>query len=232
MSSAHASPDPRAELDRWVTFDCYGTLIDWHAGFGQLLKPIAGPQTEALKHAYHRHERILQAQRPHRSYKQVLAASLRRATEELGIRLEPHAEQALVAGWHSMAAFPDVEPMLAGLRSLGCRLAVLTNCDDDLFAQTQRAFARPFDLVITAERVGQYKPHPAHFQQFAAATGAPRQTWVHVACSWFHDIAPARELGMQSVWLDRDRTGEDASAASRRVTSAAEVVAAVRALTA
>lgn len=232
MASADASSGSEAARHRWVTFDCFGTLIDWHVGFARLLTPIAGSQTTALMHAYHRHERILEAQQPHRIYKQVLAASLRRATEELGIGLEPAADQSLVAGWHSMTVFPDVEPMLAGLRNLGCRLAVLTNCDDDLFAQTQRAFARPFDLVITAERVGHYKPHPAHFQHFAALTGASRETWVHVACSWFHDIAPTRKLGIQNVWLDRDGTGEEAATASRRVVSAAQVVEAVRALTA
>jgi 2-haloacid dehalogenase len=106
---------------------------------------------------------------------------------------------------------------------MGCRLAVLTNCDDDLFAQTERAFRQPFDLVITAEQVGAYKPSSEHFERFAEAAGVSRHDWVHVACSWYHDIAPARTLGIQRVWLDRDRTGHDERAASARVESAADV---------
>src|SRR5262245_3151510 len=119
--------------------------------------------------------------------------------------------------------FDDVEPMLAALRQAGCRLAVLTNCDDDLFEETQRAFRQRFDLVVTAERVRDYKPSLAHFRYFARYTGATHETWVHVACSWYHDIAPARELALGRIWLDRDRTGEARSSASAYVQSAADV---------
>jgi 2-haloacid dehalogenase len=113
--------------------------------------------------------------------------------------------------------------MLASLRQAGCRLAVLTNCDDDLFEKTHQAFRQRFDLVITAERVRDYKPAPAHFHYFRRSTGVAREQWVHVACSWYHDIAPARELGVRCVWLDRDRTGEDPASASAYVQSAEEV---------
>jgi len=107
-------------------------------------------------------------------------------------------------------------------------LAVLTNCDDDLFAQTQRNFRQPFDLVITAEQVGDYKPSLKHFRKFAEVTGATSRDWMHVACSWFHDIAPARSLGIPRVWLDRDKTGEDPGTATARMESAAEVCAVIR----
>ncbi len=104
---------------------------------------------------------------------------------------------------------------------------MLTNCDDDLFEETQRAFRERFDLVVTAERVRDYKPSLAHFRYFARSTGAARDDWVHVACSWYHDIAPARELALAPVWLDRDRTGEDPSSASAYLQSAADVPDAV-----
>ena len=110
--------------------------------------------------------------------------------------------------------FGDVEPMLASLRRAGCRLAVLTNCDDDLFEATSVDSSKRFDLVVTAERVRDYKPALAHFRYFARSTGASRDDWIHVACSWYHDIAPARELALRRVWLDRDRTGEDPASAS------------------
>jgi 2-haloacid dehalogenase len=112
-------------------------------------------------------------------------------------------------GWASMRLFDDVEAMLAELRSRGYRLAVLTNCDEDLFAITHRLFRVPFDLVLTAERVRGYKPARWHFRGFERMAGVVRPHWVHVANSWYHDIAPARALGVRHVWLDRDRTGED-----------------------
>jgi phosphonatase-like hydrolase len=126
-----------------------------------------------------------------------------------------------------LPVFDDVEPMLAGLRAMGCRLAVLTNCDEDLFAKTQRAFRERFDLVVTAERVRDYKPSPAHFRFFSRSSGVSASDWVHVACSWYHDIGPARELGINRVWLDRDGTGEDPATATVHVRSAADVCEAV-----
>jgi 2-haloacid dehalogenase len=107
---------------------------------------------------------------------------------------------------------------------------VLTNCDDDLFEVTHRTFRSPFDLFVTAERVRGYKPAPWHFSAFRQITRVRRCNWVHVACSWYHDIAPARALGISSVWLDRERTGEDATMASAHVFSATDVAAAVEAV--
>jgi len=129
-----------------------------------------------------------------------------------------------------MSVFEDVEPMLAALRADGYRLAILTNCDEDLFGETQGAFRAPFDLVVTAERVRDYKPSPTHFHHFRRASGARPGEWVHVANSWFHDITPARELGIPRVWLDRDDTGQDPADACARVRSAADVPDAVRRL--
>jgi 2-haloacid dehalogenase len=120
--------------------------------------------------------------------------------------------------------------MLAALRAMNCRLGVLTNCYDDLFAQTQRAFQKPFDLVITAQQVKAYKPAHAHFHEFSRRTGVSAGDWVHVACSWFHDIVPTHELGVRSTWLDRENTGQDPALASIRVRTAAEVPAAVNRL--
>lgn len=212
---------------RWVTFDCYGTLVDWNAGFTAILEPLAGPRTRELIDVYHRHERILEAETPHRLYREVLTTGLLRAAEEIGLRLTEKQARKLPDKWGTLPVFPDVEPMLAGLRAEGYRLGVLTNCDDDLFAATQRLFILPFDEVVTAERVRDYKPSVSHFRFFERTTGVQRGNWVHVARSWYHDIAPAREFDVPRVWVDRDDSGEDAAAASRRVVSAIEVTAAV-----
>jgi 2-haloacid dehalogenase len=217
--------------ERWITFDCFGTLVDWHGGFASLLRPVAGERTGELIRAYHEFEPVLERDRPHRAYRDVLIEGVRRAAEKIGLPLAPGQAAALPAAWGTQPVFPDVEPALAALRASGWKLAVLTNCDVDLFAQTERGFARPFDLVVTAEQVKDYKPSTAHFRYFSRITGVREGDWVHAACSWFHDITPAREMGLPRIWVDRDRTGHDPAAASLRIESLAELPAAVARLT-
>jgi 2-haloacid dehalogenase len=182
-------------------------------------------------HAYYAHEAIVEGLKPHRSYKEVLVTALARATKECGVSMAPETARLLAEAWASMPVFDDVEPMLAELRREGWRLAVLTNCDEDLFAVTHQRFRTAFDLVLTAERVRGYKPAPWHFLGFERITRVDRRDWVHVANSWFHDIAPARALGIQHVWLDRDLTGEPGVPALAHVHSAAQVPAAASRLT-
>ena len=215
---------------RWVTFDCFGTLVDWRSGFAAILTPVFGDKTPDAMRVYDRFERILEAETPHRQYRDVLTAGLLRAAEDIGVPLSESQARRLPEQWGTMPLFADVEPMLAGLRAEGCRRAVLTNCDEDLFAETQRAFRAPFDLVVTAERVRDYKPSPTHFRYFSRTSGVRTGDWVHVANSWYHDIAPARDLGIPRIWLDRDDTGEDPAAASMRVRTAAQASEAIAAL--
>jgi len=215
---------------RWVSFDCFGTLVDWNRGFSTILAPLFGQRTAEVMRGYHAFERAVEGERPHRLYKDVLATALLRAATALGLDLSEAAARRLPLSWASQPLFADVEEMLAGLRAIGCRLAVLTNCDEDLFEQTHRSFRQPFDLVVTAERVRDYKPSLAHFHAFSQASGVAPEDWVHVACSWHHDIAPAKMLGIKRVWLDREGTGEDARAASAQVHSASEVCGTVKRL--
>lgn len=215
----------------WITFDCFGTLVDWNAGFASILAPLAGDKTPALLSAYHRFERQVEAERPHRLYKDVLTTSLVRAAHEVGVPMSEKQAGTLPASWDRLPVFGDVEPMLAALRAAGYKLAVLTNCDDDLFAQTQGMFVRPFDMVVTAEQVRDYKPSLTHFRRFEDL--ASPDDWIHVASSWHHDIAPARRFGIKRIWLDRDKAGpsepldEGASGATARIESASEVLAAI-----
>ena len=212
----------------WITFDCFGTLVDWHSGFSAIVRPFAGDRTEDLLRAYHRFEPQIEAERPHQLYRDVLATSLLLAAREIGIPLCEAEARALPDAWDSLPVFADVEPALAELRALGFRLGVLTNCDEDLFQRTQACFRQPFDMVVTAERVRDYKPSPAHFRYFYRASGVEMANWVHVACSWFHDIAPAREFGLARIWVDRDNTGEDLNSATARLTSAVDLAETVR----
>lgn len=208
---------------RWITFDCFGTLVNWRAGFAEALRPMAGASTEDVVRAYYAHEPPVERRTPHRLYKDVLAAALARAAEECGVSLPSGSAHVLAESWGAMPIFDDVEPMLADLRRDGWRLAVLTNCDDDLFALTHRRFRAPFDLVLTAERVRSYKPAPWHFRGFEQIARVDRRDWVHVANSFYYDIAPARALGIQYIWLDRDRTGEPDVSALAHVHTAADV---------
>jgi 2-haloacid dehalogenase len=216
---------------RWITFDCFGTLVDWQTGFAQALRPLAGDRTADVLRTYYAHEPIVERLRPHRSYKEVLVIALARAAQECGLSISADHARSLAEAWAAMRPFDDVEPMLAELRARGWKLAVLTNCDEDLFAMTHQQFRAPFDFVLTAERVRGYKPAPWHFLGFERLTRVDRRDWVHVANSWYHDIAPARALGIQHVWLDRDRTGESGVPALAHVHSAVDVTQAASRIT-
>jgi 2-haloacid dehalogenase len=183
--------------------------------------------TGKLLDAYHRHERLVEAEQPFRPYKQVLALSLSRAANEIGVALSDEQATVLSKEWHRQPLFDDVEPALALLRAAGWNLAVLTNCDENLFAQTHDCFRERFALVVTADRVRSYKPAAAHFKFFRERTGVRIEDWVHVACSWFHDIVPARELGLRHIWLNREREKQNA-AGTLRLYSAADLSAALQ----
>jgi 2-haloacid dehalogenase len=210
-----------------MTFDCFGTLVDWQTAFEAALGSLAGDRAGDLLRAYHEHERQVEREQPHRAYKYVLETALARAAREQGVALPSSAARTLQDAWASMRVFGDVEPMLDELRAGGWRLAVLTNCDDDLFAITHRLFEVPFDFVLTAERVRGYKPAPWHFRGFEQLMHVARRNWVHVANSVYHDVATAQALGIQHVWLDRERTDEPDVAPSAHVYSAADVPEAV-----
>lgn len=212
---------------RWITFDCFGTLVDWHSGFDAILRPLAGERTPELIAAYHGFERELEAERPHRLYRDVLQQGVLRAAESIGLSVTPAQAATLPGRWDTMPVFADTEPALVALRAAGWKLAVLTNCDRDLFARTQQCFRQPFDLVVTAEDVRDYKPALTHFRHFWRVSGVGQGNWVHAACSFFHDIAPAREMGIPRIWVDRERTGEDPGAATRRIAALAELSDAV-----
>jgi 2-haloalkanoic acid dehalogenase type II len=190
-----------------VTFDCYGTLIDWERGIGDAFETAARADGVALDRAallaaYHAIEPVVQAER-YRSYREVLALTARRVAERLGWRLDAGRESFLPESLPSWPAFPDTNGTLRRLAQAGHGLAILSNVDDDLLAGTRRHLAVAFDFVITAQQVGSYKPAPAHFEAARKRIGDAR--WLHVAQSYFHDIVPTRRLGVPSAWINRKR---------------------------
>ncbi|HEY7178950.1 MAG TPA: HAD family hydrolase [Gaiella sp.] len=172
-------------MDRWATFDCYGTLVDWNAG---LAAALGDP---SLLARYHEVEPVVQADDPGLSYRDVLRETARR----VGVEADP-AET--LPGW---PVFPDVRPELESARSRGWRLAILTNSDRDLIEASIESIGVPFDLAVVASEIGSYKPAHRHWEAFAEQAG--RLPDVHVAQSHFHDVVPANALGIPTVWINR-----------------------------
>ena len=188
-----------------LTFDCYGTLIDWEAGIAaavrlQLGDAVAGVSDEEIVAAFAAVEH--EAEVPYKSYREVLALSLRGIGERLGAPVGDAQARGFGSSVGQWPAFADSAATLARLQER-FKLAVITNCDDDLFAQSERRLGVSFDYVITAQQAGSYKPDHANFQLAFERIEEPRERILHVAQSLFHDHVPAKALGMTSVWIDR-----------------------------
>ena len=213
--------------DRWLTFDCFGTLIDWRHGIqttGDLLFPGSGAR---FLDAYVRLEADVEGEGSFKRYRAVLTETTRRAARHLELDLKPDDATALVSTIPYWPVFADVGAALGELRKSGWKLALLTNCDRDIIALTQRRLPAPFDAVVTAEDVSAYKPDPAHFRRFQSAFGSFADAWIHVAQSYFHDIRPARELGIQRIWVNRQREKDDPTLADAVISGLAELPSAV-----
>ena len=198
--------------ERWLTFDCFGTIVSWQKGFPEILASVAGERSEELANAYHRFEAQIESG-PYRTYRAVLHDALRLAADEIGLALSDGQCGVLAERWERQPVFPDSGPAMDAAKRAGWKIAALTNCDRDLFERTKATLPFTFDAVVTAQDVRSYKPAHGHFVRFAES-GVSREHWIHVACSYFHDVRPAHELGIRCVWIDRDRTGEDPSLAA------------------
>jgi 2-haloacid dehalogenase len=191
-----------AERERWATFDCYGTLIDWNGGIRRELQRLFGEDRAApLLVRYHELEPEIQAAEPTLSYREVMSIALERLAGEDGVDLGPGERDALGRSLPAWAAFPEVPEALRDARSRGWRLGILSNSDPDLIDASIERLCVPFDDAITASEIGSYKPAHGHWLAFEERHG--RLPDVHVGASIFHDVAPARELGIPSVWVNR-----------------------------
>jgi len=190
-------------VERWATFDCYGTLIDWNGGIGRELERLFGPaRSGEMLRAYHELEPQIQREDPSRSYRDVMAVALAR----LGA---PAAEQdALGQSLPEWDPFPEVPAALEDARTRGWQLAVLSNTDRDFLDASLARIGVEFEQTVVASEIGSYKPSAAHWDEFFARSGADRDHHVHVAASLFHDIAPASALGLRTIWINR--LGEEA----------------------
>ena len=190
-------------MERWASFDCYGTLIDWNGGLGRELEQLFGAaRAGELLHAYHELEPQIQREDQSRSYREVMAIALARLGAPAG---DQDALAQSLPGWDP---FPEVPAALEEARARGWHLAILSNTDRDLLDASLARMGVEFDLSIVASEIGSYKPLPGHWDEFFARSGAGRERHVHVGASLFHDVAPAAALGLRTVWVNR--LGENA----------------------
>jgi 2-haloalkanoic acid dehalogenase type II len=194
--------------ERWATFDCYGTLVDWEGGIRSALAelwPQEDPQR--LLELYHSIEPRVQAGRE-LPYREVMARSLEavaaiEALELPGARRETLAES--LPGWRP---FPEVHASLREVRDRGWRLAILSNTDPDLLAASIDALGVSFEVSVTAADAGSYKPAPGHWETFRDRVG-DMDLHVHVAASLFHDIKPCARMRMPAIWINRLQESSD-----------------------
>jgi len=189
-----------------LTFDCYGTLIDWESGILSALRPTLAargidPSGNELLEAFGRFETTAEAG-PYQRYRDILAGCHREICRHYGVESSEAAAHEFGGSVADWPAFPDSGAALRQLK-MHFRLGVITNCDDDLFAASSTRLDIEFDWIVTAQSVGSYKPDPRNFQAAFTRMGVPRQRILHVAQSLHHDHVPARRLGLATVWIDR-----------------------------
>lgn len=208
----------------WLSFDCYGTLVDWEAGIstavGEVLESHGIRRSRAdILALYAKMEPRVQTSQTYLEYRHVLNRVMAMVGIELGFECTESDLDCLVDSLPDWPIFPDVKGALDTLKRR-YKLAVISNVDDDLFARTAQALDVEFDAVITAEQARSYKPNLHNFNVAAARMAVEKEAWLHVAESLYHDIGPANQLGITCVWVNRASRG----GATRRTDAVPDLV--------
>jgi 2-haloacid dehalogenase len=209
----------------WLSFDCYGTLIDWESGILGYLQPLLEKKCRFASNedvlAIYSELEPRQQSGPYRTYREVLAAVVRDFGREFRFPVTPAEAIGLADSIANWEPFADT---VAGLRQLQSRykLAILSNIDDDLFKLSARKLEVHFDSVLTAQQLRSYKPSPANFRALVGQLAIDRGRLLHVAESLYHDVAPAKSLGIATVWVNR-RQGKAAASKLAGVQADVEV---------
>ena len=188
----------------WLTFDCYGTLIDWESGIVGAIRPLLGGRSlssDGILELYTAIETREEAG-PYRPYREILETIVRRMAARLVFSITDEQALVLVNTIGKWPPFPDSVEALQRLKRR-YKVAVICNVDDDLFAASAKLLGDPFDAVITAEQARSYKPSPNNFRLAVERIGEPAERILHCAQSLYHDVPPAKALGMGTVWVDR-----------------------------
>lgn len=187
-----------------LTFDCYGTLIDWRTGIERALtKTVGGLQLSGpqLLSAYVEAEKSREV--TYMKYREVLRESVVSMSGVLGVTVTNAAAQEFAASVPEWPAFPDTAKFLREVGSKGFKRYILSNVDNDLLEETISKHGLEVDGFVTAEEVGSYKPNPAHWIRFMETTGTERGRVLHCAQSVYHDIIPTQSMGISSAWVNR-----------------------------
>jgi len=189
--------------DRWASFDCYGTLIDWEGGLRASLADLwPNADVTALSACYHELEPGLQADGT-KTYREVLTDIVGAVAGSEDLVVPPGRATALADSLPAWPPYPEVGPALATLRDAGWRIAILSNTDADYLDASLGAIGVPVDERVVASDIGSYKPAFGHWEMFFRRTGADRARHVHVGASLFHDVEPSAALGLPCVWINR-----------------------------
>lgn len=189
---------------KYLTFDCYGTLIDWRAGIEKALTAAAGGTPlsgQELLKAYLAAEKDEEA--GYKKYREVLRRSVLSMSAAVGVKVNEEGARSFAASVPTWPAFPDTGEFLREMGSRGYKRYILSNVDDDLLEGTIKNNNLEVDGFVTAEEVGAYKPETAHWAEFMRRTGATKDQVLHVAQSVYHDIIPTQRLGLASAWVNR-----------------------------
>lgn len=192
----------------WLTFDCYGTLIQWDEGLLAAMDKILSSKggdidQRAFIAVYDRHEHALEEERPHRTFAEVSALALESAMGEFGLPFAASDAEILTSSIGRMPPFPEVVETLAALKAAGFRLAIISNTDDAIIAGNVAQLGGHVDRVITAEQAGAYKPSQQIFHHAWRSLGINMNELVHICASPHLDLAAARKLGFRTIWVDR-----------------------------
>ena len=189
---------------RYLTFDCYGTLIDWRTGIENELRKALGNVGiggQELLDAYVSAEK--EQESSYKKYREVLTLTAASLSGRLGVKVTPRAAREFAGSVPRWPAFQDTRRFLHEMGIRGYKRYILSNVDNDLLEGTIHASELEVDGFVTAEDVGSYKPNPGHWLRFMEKTGAGKSEILHCAQSLFHDIAPTQTMGIASAWVNR-----------------------------
>jgi 2-haloacid dehalogenase len=193
----------------WLTFDCYGTLIQWDEGLVAAVQRILAKHSiapldpAAFIAVFDRHEHRLEQARPHRSFRDISAEALTLAMDELKLDYAAGDEEFLLSSISKMPPFPEVVGALGALEREGFRLCIISNTDDSIISGNVAQLGGYIDRVVTAEQAQAYKPSRQIFDYAHRTLGVTKDEIVHICASPHLDHAAARDIGFRCIWIDR-----------------------------